>query len=292
MKKYECFLSVIETGSFSETAKKMNYTQPAVSHMIRSLENELQTRLFLRSRHGLQLTYEGSMLVPYIEGLLKAKNALIQKSMEIRNKNAGVLKIATFETFFNGLMPDILTSFRKEFPDVVFEFFQGYYREIDNWVNKDMVNFGITCLDDSKGEFQKKLLFKEPYYVALPKLHPLAKHSVLTAEEIKDEIIITLDEGDAKNIFNVMNKKGGYEISPKYQFCNYDGISASIEKGLGISLLPELACRKESSSKIIFIPFSPVHYRSIGIIYKNKEKLTAISNRFLEHVISHIEANE
>ena len=70
MRKYQAFLKVVECGSFTGAADELNYTQSAVSQMIISLEKELNTTLFIRSKYGLQLTYEGEQMLPFIVELV------------------------------------------------------------------------------------------------------------------------------------------------------------------------------------------------------------------------------
>ena len=72
MRKYQAFLKVVECGSFTVAADELNYTQSAVSQMISSLEKELNTTLFIRSKYGLRLTYEGVQLLPFVRDLVSS----------------------------------------------------------------------------------------------------------------------------------------------------------------------------------------------------------------------------
>ena len=63
--RYEIFLKVCETGSFSKAAEALNYTQSGISHAINSLENELGVQLFVRRRSGVTLTPAGQALARY-----------------------------------------------------------------------------------------------------------------------------------------------------------------------------------------------------------------------------------
>ena len=63
--KVKTLLSVIETGSYTKAAEKLNLTQPAVSHQIRMLENEFDIKIFYRDKNKLKLTPQGKILVQY-----------------------------------------------------------------------------------------------------------------------------------------------------------------------------------------------------------------------------------
>ena len=66
MNRYAAFLKVVEVGSFTKAAEILGYTQPAMSQMVASLENELSIKLLYRSRYGVRLTPEGERLLPSI----------------------------------------------------------------------------------------------------------------------------------------------------------------------------------------------------------------------------------
>lgn len=67
MNRYTAFLKVVEVGSFTKAAEILGYTQPAISQMIASLENELSIKLLYRSRYGVRLTPEGERLLPSVQ---------------------------------------------------------------------------------------------------------------------------------------------------------------------------------------------------------------------------------
>ena len=77
MTSYEAFVRVTETGSFTKAAKSMGYTQSAVSQMIKSLEEELDTTLIRRSKRGIELSPDGEEFLPYIKNIYNAHRELM-----------------------------------------------------------------------------------------------------------------------------------------------------------------------------------------------------------------------
>ena len=76
--RYEIFLKVCETGSFSKAAEALNYTQSGISQMMAGLEEELGVQLFARINRGVTLTDNGTRLLPYIRELANQKTRLRQ----------------------------------------------------------------------------------------------------------------------------------------------------------------------------------------------------------------------
>ena len=163
MRKYMAFLKVIECGSFTIAADELDYTQSAVSQMISALEKELKTTLFTRSKFGLQLTKEGEQLKPYIYDLVDSYNNLNEKSSALSGLDSGIIRITTFGTLQEAFSLKYLKNSMKIIPILYLRQSRDMYREIEHWLNKDMVDFGITNINDVKG-FEEVMLFEGPFY--------------------------------------------------------------------------------------------------------------------------------
>lgn len=81
--RYEIFLKVCETGSFSKAAEALNYTQSGISQMMATLEEELEVQLFARVNRGVTLTDNGTRLLPYIREMANQKARLRQAAFNI-----------------------------------------------------------------------------------------------------------------------------------------------------------------------------------------------------------------
>ena len=95
---HRIFAEVARHKSFSGAAKALYISQPAVSLAIMNLENELGSRLFIRSPKGATLTYEGQLLHEYVESALNLVNMGESKLAELHNLESGELKIGVGDT--------------------------------------------------------------------------------------------------------------------------------------------------------------------------------------------------
>ena len=91
MNRYAAFLKIVELGSFTKAAELLGYTQPAMSQMIASLENELSIKLLYRSRYGVRLTPEGERLFPSVQTAVAQYNAMQNIAGEIRGLDVSIL---------------------------------------------------------------------------------------------------------------------------------------------------------------------------------------------------------
>ena len=96
--RYEIFLKVCETGSFTKAAEALNYTQSGISQMMAGLEEELGVQLFARAKKGGVLTDNGQRLIPCIREMVNQQEKLRRAAFNINNKVEGRLRIGSFSS--------------------------------------------------------------------------------------------------------------------------------------------------------------------------------------------------
>ena len=101
IKKLLLFADVAETENFTKTGDRMGYTQSGVSHLLKSLEDEIGFSLFIRSKQGVKLTGNAKMILPGVRSLLAMTEHLEQMISEINGLEKGQLVIATFSVFLS-----------------------------------------------------------------------------------------------------------------------------------------------------------------------------------------------
>lgn len=114
----ECFFCVASTLNFARAAEKLNVTQPAVTHQIRSLENELNVTLFNRSVRNVYLTPEGELLLPEVKDLLIHFNSLQNKFTKTVPSSFTSFKIGCMSDTLYSLLPDVLYDLALYEPNI------------------------------------------------------------------------------------------------------------------------------------------------------------------------------
>jgi DNA-binding transcriptional LysR family regulator len=114
IKKFQLFADVAETENFTKTGERMGYTQSGVSHMLKSLENEINFPLFVRSKQGVKLTSDAETILPSVRALLSVYENLEQNINEINGLEKGQITIATFQVYqFTGCLKLYTSFFRN-----------------------------------------------------------------------------------------------------------------------------------------------------------------------------------
>ncbi|WP_244835137.1 LysR family transcriptional regulator [Clostridium sp. BJN0001] len=288
--KYDAFIKVIETGSFTKAADQIGYTQSAVSQMISSLESTLNTKLISRTKKSIILTPDGKEYLPFIKNIRNAELELLEKKKEMQGLQSGIIRIGTFSSVSCNWLPLLIKKFKKKYPYVHFHLMQGEYTNVDNWVKDGSVDFGFINPSAASKDLTVINLRDDEMLAVLPKEHKLCKKRKITLDDISKEPYILLDEGDISEPLQVFKEKN---LSPNIEYKVYDDytIMSMVENGLGVSILSNLVL-KNHHQKIITKSISPKVVRTIGLVYKNKNILPIAGRYFINFIINEFNSKQ
>ena len=125
MSKYRVFCTVVELGSFTQAANKLNYSQSAVSQTIKALEQELGTTLVSRQTHRLQLTRDGESYLPFLQEIAAAEARLERRKEELSQLQNSEIRLGTFTSISRTYLPPRIQAFSARYPGVRFSMRQG-----------------------------------------------------------------------------------------------------------------------------------------------------------------------
>lgn len=283
MNRYIALQKILESGSFTKAAEALGYTQSSISQMIASLENELSIKLLTRSRTGVKLTIEGARLYPFIERSILQYQAMLEKANEIKGLETGIIRVGTISSITCHWMPQLITGFKKLYPNVQFLFHQGDYSSIKEWIKTGAVDFGFIT-PPAVTDLKTVTIKKGEMLAVLPKDHPLAARSSICLNEIASEPFILLEEGHYSEPLAAFQAAG---MTPDIKYTIHDdyAIMTMVEAGLGVSILAKLVLRR-TNYNIVCLPINPPIYRTLAIGYKEKDSLPIASKYFIEYLLA------
>ncbi|KUO63182.1 MAG: transcriptional regulator [Gracilibacter sp. BRH_c7a] len=284
MNRYKAFMKIIDTGSFTKAADELGYTQSAISQMVHSLEEELSTTLFLRSRKGITLTPDAKEFLPYIKAVQNSHRELEEKRREMQGLQKGIIRIGTFSSVSSNWLPNLIRDFKARHPSVNFELHQGEYTSIAQLIKDGSVDFGFVNPDaKAVSELNKIPLQQDEMVVVVPKDHPLTGKKKIILQDLINEPFILLDEGELSVPLAFFKRKN---LHPNIQYRVHDDytIMSMIESGLGISILPKLIISR-SPYNIATLELSPPIIRTISLAFKNKKVLPIASRYFMDFIV-------
>jgi DNA-binding transcriptional LysR family regulator len=281
MNKFKVLMKVVELGSLTKAAEAMGFTQSGVSHMINSLEDEFGFTLLIRSRSGTKLTTNGEEIVKTIREILKWNEHLDQKVASIHGIELGTIHIGTFTSVAVHWLPSIIKDFQQDYPHIEIRLAEGDYREIEDWIAEGRIDCGFLSLP-TWDVFDAMPLHQDPMLVLLPMEHPLSSQASIRLSQIENEPFIMPSKGSDDDVNRVL-ERASTKPDIKYTVGDDYAIMAMVEKGLGISILPELVLRGQRRN-IRLVELQEPYFRSLGIAVSSMREMSPATKRFLNYV--------
>lgn len=261
-KKYEVFVKTVEEASLTRAAESMHLTQSGVSHIIASIEEEVQLPLLKRTRTGARLTPEGEKLIGFIREIVRQEKLLKKEAERMHELAAGTIRIGTFTSVATHWLPAMMMEFQKEYPQIDFQLFNGDYHDVDRWVSDGSVDIAFITLPTML-KCRVVPLYEDPLAAIFPKGHPLAAQSVCRVEDVAKEAFISLLEAsnhDARRALDAVNMKANVRFRTKDDYA----VIAMVRQGLGVSIMPSLLLRGNGEN-IEIRPIDPPVSRTIAL---------------------------
>ena len=261
--KVKTLLSVIETGSYTKAAEKLNLTQPAVSHQIRMLENEFDIKIFYRDKNKLKLTPQGKILVQYARRAAavyaNACQAIEDSKSETRHLNVGITPTAG-ET----IIPQVLATLCNENPGIHINIGVNTIQKIYTRLKAYELDFAVvtTTLDT------------DYLCLAVSPIHRLARAKTVSIREIRHEkLILRSQSAGTRQLFEKHLGARNLSLSEFNVMMELDNVSMIkelVSMDLGITIIAKSACREElASGRLSIIPIeNSTMVRQIDMVYQ------------------------
>lgn len=242
LRHYRYFLAAAEELNISKASRRLNVSQPAMSRLIRDLENELDTPLFMRERFGLSLTPSGEKLLIYARQILDLSN---EATRVLRNQPAvtPTITIGFITSSLGSFFGAALKSIRESYPDLMVKIHELSPADQLKKLRKsriDIALIGNPC-GSVHDEFETQVLFEMPLEAVLPDGHRLAKRKRLSLKELENDDYIGYSEesfpGRTQTIINAC-RVAGFKPSLKYQADSLVEVLTLIGAGTGVCLMP------------------------------------------------------
>ena len=177
IRKYIAYLRTVETGSITQAANELGYTQSAVSKMISDLEQDWQVKLLTRNHSGIEISSDGMVLLPTIREIVKDYEDLNFAVSELHGVQSGTLRLGCFTSLAISLLPEILKDFHQTYPNIQIQLMTGEYYEISEWLRRGAIDCGFLAIPASN-DFETTTILHDTMVAILPKDHPMADASI------------------------------------------------------------------------------------------------------------------
>ena len=281
--KYLAFVKTVEQGSFTRAARELDYAQSSISKMVADLESEWGMTLLERSKSGVCLTSAGEQVLPFLRKVLNDHQELAGQIDRMNGVETGVVRIGTFASVAINWLPNIFAALQRDYPGIEYEMLLGDYEEVEHWIDEGRVDCGFLRLP-TLPKFDTLLLKQDEYKAVLPMGHLLAEKETVAVEDLNNLPFLLLEHGGKTEVSDLLERA---RVRPDIRFTTWEdfAIMAMVEKGMGVSILPDLILQR-IPYQIEIRPLRQPYYRQIGLAMKKQTHPTPAVQKFIEYLPS------
>ena len=287
--KYQALVKVAELGSLTKAAATMEYSQPAISHMLSSLENEFGFPLFYKNGSSLSLTENGKIVAQHCTQIIKHEEELRNTVQSLYGLLTGTIKIGAIRSTLISIVPEIINMFTATYPNVKIELTEMTSEEYIQAVRSGSIDIAFTS-DIAKRQLQFIPLQRDDFCLFVNKNHPFASYEKVSVYKLTGCNYILPSAGYDDPI-NILSKK--YHVTPtgKYLIGSDTALISMVQHNLGVTIMSELQVNL-SSDQVLAIPFEEDVSRILGIAVKPSHHCMQALKEFIKITIEKAQSDE
>lgn len=239
-------VAVARTGNFSRAAEQCHVSQPSLSQQIQKLEDELGERLFDRLKRQAKLTPPGEAFLRRAVRILEEVDAARREATDARDLLRGTVTVGVLPTIAPYLLPDVLAEFTEKYPGVEVVVQEDTTARLLKQALAYEIDFALASQPIRDERLEVQPLFTEELLLALPPGHPLTRKRSVNATDLEQERLIVMKDGHClgDQVLGFCDRR---DLHPRISFrsAQLETIQALVCSGLGISLIPAMAARKD-----------------------------------------------
>lgn len=276
----EIFSLVAELQGFTSAAHRLGISQSAVSHAIRSLEQELGVELLRRHQAQVELSDIGQQLLGRARAMLGLANTLHQEAADARGMRTGTLRIGSFgPTSSMRLLPKILKGYRAAHPGIEVHIHEGPDRQVIQWLDDRRIDVGFVVLPLER--FDTFALMEDQMVALLPAGHPLAEYQAISLEQLCSDPFVLTEAGSSELVSRLFSSA---RLSPNVRFRCSQLISTldTVGRGDGVTVVAETSLPLATDDRYVKRPLAPRIPRSIGLAVLDQRQSSPATLAFIE----------
>ncbi len=270
LRQLEYLVAVAEERSFQRAARRCHVTQPALSTQIRQLEDLLEVILFERDRRRVLVTPAGEALLARAREVLAAADDLVTAARAFTQPMAGTLRLGVIPTVAPFLLPSVLPRIRREFPALRLLLREDQTADLVAACEAGRIDLLLLALEADLGRLISEPLFDDPFLLAVPEGHRLARRGRLPETALEGEEVLLLEDGHClrDQTLAVCREAGAPEVGD-FRASSLATLVEMVASGVGVTLLPRLAEASVLREGLVLRRFAaPEPRRTIGLAWR------------------------
>ena len=274
-----------DTGSFTLAGQQLFLTQSAVSHAIKSLEAEVECRLFKRSGKGVTLTAAGKHFLEYTDKIL-AQMATARTLVAPRTtRGKERLRLGVGPRAQEFIMPVVLPAFQREFPNKLVTIEPGNYVQNLELLASGLLDFVFAVKPEGRADFGYVPLYEDELCFVVGRSHPWAKTKRAAKEDIEGNALVLYQKiNNIPQLLTDYFESENVSLGHGVEMSDPESIKDLVRSSMAVGVLSPMLLSKElAEGSLVSIPLGrrPL-LRQWGLAYQADQPVTLMDRRFIE----------
>jgi DNA-binding transcriptional LysR family regulator len=268
---------------FTRAAAAVPVAQPALSHQIKLLEQELGVELFERSRSGARLTEAGDIFLPRARRALAEVDAAREEIAALKGLTTGRLVLGAMQALAGLDLPRLIAAFHAAHPGVDVSLREDSTRDMFTMTARGEIDLAIAALDvERPAGLEAAPLVREPVLVAMPAAHRLAALETVDVRQLRDERFIFFKPGTGlRAVSERATERAGFAPRVSFETSSHNRLLALVNEGLGVAFVPASAVTDPPPRAVVVRPAAPALDRTVGVVWRADHRHTPAASAFL-----------
>lgn len=240
IQQLEYILALEKTRHFVRAAEMCGVTQPTLSAMIQKMEDELDCKIFDRSKHPIEPTEIGQAIIRQAQVIVYQVNQLKESVQSEKKSVSGVLNLAIIPTIAPYLLPHFIASFKKSYPDIILKVSEMRTETILEKLRIAEIDMAILSTPIEDPKILEVPLYYEKFVAYISPNEPIFERQELSANDMPLDRLWVLEEGHClrNQVFNFCKTK--VKQSSTYEAGSIDTLVKIVDINGGYTVIPEL----------------------------------------------------
>ena len=289
-RQLESFVAIAKFKSFSKAAERLYLTQPTVSNHIQNLEKELGTILLNRFNKKITLTNAGEILYCYALEMINKRELALFSLESFKGKIEGLLEIACSTIPEQYVLPEIIKSFSDLYPSVQYSLCHYDSQQVIDSILEGIIDFGFVGAKDEVHHLNYIDIMDDKLVFIAPNSNEFQSVHTVNIDFILNQKIIVREKGSGtRKIFEQLLFENHINIDHLNIIAsleNTEAIKQFVCKGLGITLISELAVKDEIKCGLVKkLEFNKEIKRNFYFVYHRSRALSPLAETFKDFVL-------
>lgn len=285
MTKYHALIKVAELGSISKAAAALDYTQPGLSYILNSFEEELGFKLFVRRKTGIKLTDDGKKVLKYCKEILSAENKINDLSIAKDMMASGIIKIGAFASALVSFIPKAVKEFSIRYPNINIHIEEYQAENMAEDLKAGRIDIAFIASRPSQSEdeisegYTREHLLNDRICLFMHKDHPLAQYDRIKTSQLK-QCNLMVPSSKWSHILRLNFNEKDFKQNVKHYIRSDISLFSMVSNNVGVALLSNLE-EPAHFDNVIFRDLEEDTSRSIDAFISDFNKTSTAIKEFI-----------